>query len=389
MKFVTSVREMLFKREWANKANLRGRIGGERAFPIKVSLGAPTGFEAGDSPDVFHRFQRDWQDVSHVDIEWKTIKYRSIGEQRVPYAMRIHRFSDLVSFLGQDCSNEAARWAQIISSVESWHSGSKATLSNYLPLPEEWTPELVDKALSVVKLIKPGMGEGGFVRSLVFPGVDTKFVESNEKLLTVLCACKWGEAVQEDGLLPWLGAIGKPEHNIIVRLAGDLSNLFGGMPHFKADWRTVNRLSRFEPRIVLIVENAESVFVPDLPQGMVIVGGGGNNLAWMRDCAWLESADKVGYWGDMDMHGLVMLESAKRFYSRTEPVLMSGNLVREHRARLVVDPTGFINSTNFFDSEILDCVKALSDEEGTNYRLEQERLPGEVIANGISEWLCR
>jgi len=66
------VRSRLRQLEWDNIGNLRDRLLGKRAFPIRVSLKPPTGPQALDAMAHFQTYiaaWRDWSGSGRIDIK--------------------------------------------------------------------------------------------------------------------------------------------------------------------------------------------------------------------------------------------------------------------------------------------------------------------------------
>lgn len=386
MKSVEDVRSQLVRREWDNHRNLRDRLIGARPFPIKVSINPPSGDAASADPANFHRLQQEWREFKQGTVFWRQVQFRAIGSQDVPTAVTFNRMSDLLSFLGGRYQAEAARWASIISIAEQWDAKARRPLLERAPLPFGWTEELVAKAVLVAEQLKPNFGKGYYPRGLPISGVDTKFVESNRQLLELLCVARWGEDVSEPGLYSWLGLEEKPELNLILRIPPDIYPGFGGLKMLKLDWRALNLLTRLNPDSVLIVENAETTYVPVLHGNMVVVGGGGRNLQWIRDCGWMSQATRVAYWGDIDVHGFELLDEARAMDGRIESLLMESELVESHNESVVIDNTGHKFTPSTLNTSEASGLQRIMAVDPGPARLEQERICTHVVAAAIIDW---
>ena len=92
-----TVREKVVKQEWNNLANLKGRLIGDRPFPIKLGLKPPTGKQAAQAFDQFHFFIDQWKqfEPKHC-VLWEQKSFRLVSDQWVPKAFVIHNMQEFI-----------------------------------------------------------------------------------------------------------------------------------------------------------------------------------------------------------------------------------------------------------------------------------------------------
>ncbi|HEH9912398.1 TPA: hypothetical protein SID93_002295, partial [Pseudomonas aeruginosa] len=136
---------------------------------------------------------------------------------------------------------------------------------------------------------------------------------------------------------------------------------------------------------LLVVENEQCVhLLPEiLPDTLAVLGSG-------LDLQWLASAHltgkQVGYWGDMDTWGLLMLARARLHQPAVEALLMEQELFEQHSpVSAVVEPTKALESAppGLLAGEADFYRYLLVQERG---RLEQEYLPKVQVERAIEQW---
>lgn len=73
---------------------------------------------------------------------------------------------------------------------------------------------------------------------------------------------------------------------------------------------------------VLITENKMNFLtLPAMPSTIAVWSGGGFNVSYLRNIAWLTEKD-ILYWGDIDEHGFQMLHQLRSYYPNTQSIMM-------------------------------------------------------------------
>ncbi|GAA5204656.1 Wadjet anti-phage system protein JetD domain-containing protein [Microbacterium jejuense] len=69
----------------------------------------------------------------------------------------------------------------------------------------------------------------------------------------------------------------------------------------------------YQPRVVLVVENRDPrLWFPELEAAVVVEGEGKAVAASLPDIPWIASAERVVYWGDIDVDGFEILDGFRR-----------------------------------------------------------------------------
>ncbi|MCP8900939.1 Wadjet anti-phage system protein JetD domain-containing protein [Gilvimarinus xylanilyticus] len=188
-------------------------------------------------------------------------------------------------------------------------------------------------------------------------------------------------AASEQGLTTFLDALDQSDHWVLI------APLSEALLPFKRLRLTTSELAQtaLPGAQVLIVENERCLhLLPDLPDTVAILGAG-LDLQWLSAPQWREK--KLGYWGDMDTWGLLMLARARSYCPGLTPLLMSRSLFDQYAAGSAVPEPVTAQSTapdGLTDKEASFYCYLLSQERG---RLEQEYLPQNAVERALRAWL--
>lgn len=181
------VRALVVKREWRNEAALRARLTGDKAFPLRIGLKPPQGNSAVQNLEHFRHFVAAWQRFSQPElVEWESRTYRKISRQDVPVALVIQDIRQLLNYLGAEAVARSQRWEQNMSPLLALDSSLYPALVKHLNIIEAMTPDEVQLLASLLPQLEQGMGQGLYLRALPLVGVDTKFLESYQTLVSDL-----------------------------------------------------------------------------------------------------------------------------------------------------------------------------------------------------------
>ncbi|MEE4464690.1 Wadjet anti-phage system protein JetD domain-containing protein [Azotobacter chroococcum] len=135
---------------------------------------------------------------------------------------------------------------------------------------------------------------------------------------------------------------------------------------------------------VLVVENEQCIHqLPDLPDTIAILGAG-------LDLQWLASphlaGKSLGYWGDMDTWGLLMLARARQRQPAIQALLMEKSLFARYASTsAVVEPVKAQDSApDGLQPDEADFYRYLLARE--HGRLEQEYLPRDQVEKAMAAW---
>ena len=366
-------------RQWLNADKREQRLLDPNVWPVELSIGRPSPSLLTHHTAQVREHIRCWREVSVGRVEWEDAYFRSAAE---PISLPV-------------------KW--LISSPEEWAHASADELVR-LELPRLrylidqidvrfhpllvrqrglWRDRDIEEIVLATKLaleLAPGIAAGGPLRSIALAGIDTKFIERNEGLLTALLDVRFEGQVSEQGLAGFLNAADEGNHWLLV---APLSP--GLLPFAQQRVRAKELMNTPLPaKRILLVENDRCLHrLPSLP-GVVAVLGSGLDLAWLS-ANWLSQCC-LRYWGDMDTWGLHMLARARALQPHLEPLLMNRDMFCHFEATLAVkEPaTAGIEPPDGLTDEERDFYQYLLGRE--KGRIEQEFLPLRTVEEAFFGW---
>lgn len=379
MKSPSDLRQRLAK-QWHQTALRSKRLLSSAAWPLSVPIAKPSARLFLENTGAVQSHVQAWKQVTVGEIQWESVNFRAGADPvRLPVCWHLQTPSEWVEAAADaSIAEEYAFLEQLVEQVDGmFHPLLIRQRSLWLRKSLE---ELVDTA-RLAATLTPGYAHGRPLRLLAGHGVDTKFFERNSGLLTRLLDERFDGAASEQGLVNFLDALDEGDHWVVI------TPLSKGTLPFKRMKITTSELSETELPCsrILVVENEQCIhLLPELPDTLAILGAG-------LDLQWLESAHlngkSVGYWGDMDTWGLLMLARVRQYRSSVVPLLMNQSLFdayatgRAVREPVIAQPSPPEGLT---DVEASFYLYLLNREKG---RFEQEYLPRTEVEAVLHEWV--
>ena len=171
---------LIRQREWTNLANLKARLSGQRAFPIRIGLKPPNGRAAMSSLEHFGQFVRQWRACRFSRfVQWKHRNYRELSVQEVPHSVVLHSVADLVFVLGPEAERRCEIWSRNMAPILSV---GRHEAQLYLPMVkhidhvESMSLEDCKLMATLLPQLHGDMGQGQYLRALPLEGLDTEFL---------------------------------------------------------------------------------------------------------------------------------------------------------------------------------------------------------------------
>lgn len=336
---------------------------------LSVALHPPSERLLADDPDATREWVRRWQDHSGPGtVDWEPRRWPSFGTQDVPVRLRLTGAPDISRAAG-----ELARWQDLerrctelagLHPSPGFRETVAATFTRWEPLSDDDFQRLV----ATVGWLLENPASGLLIRQLPIEGVDTKWLGTHRRLVEKLIDGARGSTDLGIGTLPVL-------HDIAVLDP----TLLPGMPRIFAS--PVDGLSGLPitPRTVLILENREGLYALPPITGTVAVHGGGYRVVDLADIPWIATADVV-YWGDLDTHGLAILDRLRRRLPAARSLLMDPATLHRWRHLAVPEPSPAAEEPEALTDTEVDALRQLRT---TGLRLEQERIPWPAVLDQL------
>ena len=350
----------------------------ESAFPFTLPIGKPSpSLVASDLTRVKQHIE-SWRSVTVGHINFKEVSYRATaGGVGIPIGWEIRNPDEWIqASASQTLRNEFTHLSAMIAET---HEQFHRILIRQRSLSRGTAVAEVVQASKLALALEPGYARGKPLRTLSLEGIDTKFFERNQRLITALLDVRFDGEVGEAGLISFLDAAPEGEHWLLV------VDLNGSQLPFRRLRITTQELQSTELPAdrIIIVENERCLHqLPETPNTIAVLGCG-FDLTWTQ-ATWLQDK-RVAYWGDIDTWGLALLAKARTNIPSLLPLLMTEAVFKSHRESSVPEPVHANSdpSRNLTPEEHSLFHLLRTEERG---RLEQEFLPIPLVHKAILDW---
>ena len=371
------------RRKWDSGALLGALARGDQWIPWDIPIRGPAARDIGARLAEVRDWVKGWQRPGPLRVEYKLVGGRHFGTNSIPcrawldtreqawdlLSVRadVARFAALAELTRQSCPR-----------LMEWVARRPVKL---LGLGACW-----EEVLQVVRSIeKMQCRDGIYLRQLDVPGVDTKFIERHRGVLTELLDLELEPERAEPGAADFERRYGFRRKPSYVRFRCDGWAAFAERPGFSELTVRAEEFTAPPPRVsrVYVVENEITYLAFPLPPAAMVVWGSGYAVPVLEPLSWLRDLDIV-YWGDIDTHGLVILDRLRGLFPHVASMLMDRATLLAHRGQWVTEP-----------SPARDALRHLDDAEAALYqdlrtgafgfpvRLEQERVSFGAIEDAI------
>lgn len=368
------------RRLWDNGRLLAAGLKDEPLFPLSFSLAHP------GPEDLSNRFEdaRRWiQELEAgaraakgfgYEIVRTEINNRRIGRNILPTSVSFTSEEDALRLIGK--VGDAARFRSLAA----------LTLQDF-PGLEEWLAakpmKLLDHAgrwerlLSVLDWLRRHPRPEIYIRQMDLRGVDTKFIESCEGILTELSqAMASGTAAgpEPDGRKTFetrFGFRSRPDR-VRFRIL-DTRMHIQGLSDLTAPVVEVAGLSLPVKRVFITENDINGLAFPLLEESLVFFGLG-YGVEILSAIPWLHGVE-IFYWGDIDTHGFAILDRLRSAFPDCRSILMDRETLMAHQEFWVEEPSparAMLTRLTGMENELYEDL--VSDRIRKNLRLEQERV---------------
>lgn len=357
--------------------------------PLAVPVRCPS---ASELATRFAEVQ-DWSGVwDRVDqtlmrVERKRIGGRAIGSNQLPCRVWIDRFPQLCALLAT--STSARRFSTLLECTRRSHPRLVPWIASHpmkvLELADRW-----DKLLGTVSWIDTNHTPSLYLRQVDVPGVDTKFIEGHRGVLSELLDHQLAPerielTVPRSDFATRYGFLRKPEYLRFRLLNGRTVAGFAELTVRAAEFTTAPT----GVSTVYVVENEITYLAfPPVPDAMVVLGDG-YAVSKLGALAWLNDVDVI-YWGDIDTHGLAILNRLRHRFPNARSMLMDRDVLLNHADQWVAEPTPTTGQLDrLTPSEAALYLDLIENKHGPAVRLEQERVRFSYVEEAVAGYRDR
>lgn len=310
------------------------------------------------------------------NIEFKQFSYRSLGEQSLPFSLKISE-EEFLDYVGK--REEARRDIALLEKSFSDFEALRELLSTNPKLIMEYR-DVWDKLLTICHYFVVNSNHNLYIRELDIEGVDSKFIEKHKGILDILL-----EIVLESQF--YNSSIRKISHYGFEKKYGlkyDLptirfrildSNLYiNGLDDLSLPLNLMKSLE-LKCQDVYITENKINGLTFPKRKNAIVIFGLGYGIESLKEVEWLNDKN-IYYWGDIDTHGFAMLSQIRGYFPSTESILMDYETLMRFKHLAVIENKPFKGELSNLTKEEERVFNGLKNSDyGEALRIEQERIP--------------
>jgi hypothetical protein len=345
-------------------------LAGQEWAPFYIPLRGPGPAEIGERLAEIQAWAAEWERAGPgpLRVEYQQVGGRLVGANQIPCRAWLDGYAQAWELLGARRQvSELARLADHAKAecprVLSWVERNPVRA---LQLAADW-----DRLLATVRWIDEHQRAGLYVRQVDVPAVDTKFIESHQRVLTQLLGLQLDPARINPAAPDFAGRYGfrrKPEY-VRFRCVGP------GSPYTEMTVR-VNELTAAPEGVTraYILENEVTYLAFPLADDAIALFGDGYAVNILAKLNWLTTLD-LTYWGDLDTHGFAILNRLRSRFPSARSILMDRETFLAHQSQWVTEKTPTKAALDLLTPAEQDLYQDLVDGTfGPAVRLEQERV---------------
>jgi hypothetical protein len=375
---------------WESGRILSNFLEKETLFPWVINFRKPTAQQQLDDFTII----RDW--INHLkkrsnesgavsySIDYKTYNHRQLGLQQLPVQIVFNGRDDYLRYLGKQ--------GEFKSLLKTYHQ----SCARY-PKLHDWIVEkprlfmkyqsIWSKLLSVCDYFIANPRPNCYLRELEITSVDSKFIEKNTAILTLLLDLLLPESSIKSAVT------GSKQHGFerrydlkydeaVIRLRLLDENLKPA-PALSDISLPLSQLCEWEIdcwRVFITENKVNGLSFPQTQDSMVIFGLG-YGVDTLAEIPWLSNCE-IYYWGDIDTHGLSILSRLRRYFPKVHALMMDEKTLSQHDSLCTEEPPNACckNKLNYLTESEQKLYQKL---QSSHQRLEQERIPISYVKNRI------
>lgn len=375
-------------RLWERGELLRLLVTGEAGFPLRLALKGPSSSEVTDRFEAVRGWAAELATVAHIRIEWREVRHRVQGLQRLPDQVWVDALDDALTLLGK--RRDAERLSQLVDVTRSTVPALLPWLAKRplqaIDLAGEWS-----RLLAVVQWFVGHPRPGIYLRQVDVPGVHSKFIEARRAVMSELLdlvlpadtrpadQAGIGQFVRRYGFLD------KPTR-IRFRVLDEQIRLLPGCaarPDVTLDAHSFASLDIPVTRVFITENETNFLAFPSAGEAIVIFGAGYGwdalaGARWLGRCA-------IHYWGDIDTHGFAILDQLRSHFDHVSSFLMDRKTLNAHEPQWGEEHDQVLYDLPRLTTEERALFDDLRDNRiGKNLRLEQERVGFQWVTDALS-----
>lgn len=328
----------------------------------------------------FQAFEKRAEKSKGWSIKWEDWNSKKLGKQKWPSSISIETEDDYLYLIkkGEEVSQFKRQLEELIRWKKEIRSFLLVRTNAVLEYQSIW-----NDICNVVDYLIQNDVEGYYIRSLPLP-VHTKFIENNKAFIYSLLKHFSPERYPEE-TIRFETALGLKEKQHVYTMRWLDDNLATKYMHGHEVFglSTVGlRAVDWEVEELWLVENETNLFLLPNRKGALVLFSKGHAVTQLFNIPLL-GRTKLVYWGDLDEHGFIMLNSFRKNYNHAKSIFMDQNTVEYHRSEMLTQPEKYkIRSLEYLSIDENEAFQTLLSING---RIEQEKLNQRFIFRKLLE----
>lgn len=134
---------------------------------------------------------------------------------------------------------------------------------------------------------------------------------------------------------------------------------------------------------IYVIENDITYLAFPPVADAVVLFGGGYAVSVLEQLGWLADRELI-YWGDIDTHGLAILDRLRRSFPHARSMLMDRATLLAHEGQWVEEASPHVASLDLLRPAEAELYRDLvEDTFGPSVRLEQERVSYAAVERAV------
>jgi len=323
------IRQILHRRFQRQSRKWLAQAPGEGQWPLEITLGIPTEQVAKQQIEHVRAWVNVWQRWHGAGVlHWRARHWNTLGVQRLPEKLCLHTPEDVAAWIDQTPRWERAR-VRYRAFTSRW-PGLTQSLPRYFDVLADYGDSDFQRLGNMLDWLNRHPDSNLYPRQIPVAGLDSKWLESRKGLVGELSAAIRQIPAQAHDFYTRCGLRPPPQLIRMRVLDPQLRARLGGLGDISVPDGEIAGLD-IRPARVFIVENLQTgLAFADLPDTVVFMGLGYavdvlGNIPWLRPV-------QCVYWGDIDTHGLAILNRVRTHLPHLDTLLMDEVTLMRHRA---------------------------------------------------------
>lgn len=380
---------------WQSGQILSAHLRQEELFPLEIP------FRKVTAKETLERFAEVRARVSALregsketrgfgyTLEFSTINHRQLGEQRLPCRIVFDTCTDVLRLIGKQ--REFDQCCELARQALSGHPPLRPWLEQS-PFKILENRVVWPQLLLVCTYFLQNPAPRRYLRELDIPGVDSKFVEQNRRILREMLDILLPPDAIDQSVTSLCGTgferrfgLRYDEPLIRLRLLDPaLTDAFSGLSDLSLPLSQFLSMRPPCTRVFITENKINGLSFPAVPDALVIFGLG-YGIQALKDAEWLRQK-AIFYWGDIDTHGFAILSQLRGYFPQTRSLLMDRQTLLNLRSLWVTEDQAKrcpAQPFNLNGEERRLYEELLDNALGDRVRLEQER----IALSHLRQWL--